>query len=122
MHPAQGVREVHERSGISIINKFTYAVFSGVYDMFNFIHRNLSGQPFSEGSVGQTQHNMLNEISLSGPAPSVMGDTDSRLNSIPGIRGYNVGDDLKDTCFGLGKISQNKQLLDILACNSANRP
>ncbi len=27
---------------------------------------------------------------------------------------------LKDTCYGLGKISQNQQLLDILACNPAN--
>ena len=29
---------------------------------------------------------------------------------------------LKDTCYGLDKNSQNQQLLDILACNSANRP
>ncbi len=29
---------------------------------------------------------------------------------------------LKDTCYGLGKNSPNQQLLDILACNSANRP
>ncbi len=29
---------------------------------------------------------------------------------------------IKDTCYGLGKNSQNQQLLDILACNSANRP
>ncbi len=29
---------------------------------------------------------------------------------------------LKDTCYGCGKNSQNQQLLDILACNSANRP
>ncbi len=28
----------------------------------------------------------------------------------------------KDTCYLLGKNSQNQQLLDILACNSANRP
>ncbi len=28
----------------------------------------------------------------------------------------------KDTCYGLGKNSQNQQLLDILACNPANRP
>ncbi len=26
---------------------------------------------------------------------------------------------LKDACYGLGKNSQNQQLLDILACNSA---
>ena len=29
---------------------------------------------------------------------------------------------IKDTCYGLGKNSQNQQPLDILACNSANRP
>ena len=29
---------------------------------------------------------------------------------------------IKDTCYGLGKNSQNQQLLDILACNSASRP
>ncbi len=29
---------------------------------------------------------------------------------------------LKDTCYRLAKISQNQQLLDILACNLANRP
>ncbi len=28
----------------------------------------------------------------------------------------------KDTCYGLAKISQNQHLMDILACNSANRP
>ncbi len=32
---------------------------------------------------------------------------------------YNL---IKDTCYGLGKNSQNQQPLDILACNSANRP
>ncbi len=29
---------------------------------------------------------------------------------------------IKDICYGLGKNSQNQQLLDILACNSAKRP
>ncbi len=27
---------------------------------------------------------------------------------------------IKDDCYGLGKNNQNQQLLDILACNSAN--
>ncbi len=28
----------------------------------------------------------------------------------------------KGTCYGLGKKQQNLQLLDVLACNSANTP
>ncbi len=39
-----------------------------------------------------------------------------------GLVNINPEPRLKDTCYPLGKNSQNQQLLDILACNSANRP
>ncbi len=53
--------------------------------------------------------------------------SDKRLHLDVNCVGINHSDPVqftqfKDTCYGLGKISQNQQLLDILACNPANRP